>query len=419
MYRELNPASQARDRAQRLRHRLPRSRAGGDPALARTRLRPRPHLAATARPWSRCRSPSPPSPSAASKTRSTCPTPTAASPGTRASSSPACAPGEHLESRDRTGAAGADPRRRRLAAGRRPGRANANTRSAAPRSTSPAKSAKPAKKTSPTLARQGFAADTPVGISGLERAFNTRLAGKPGGSLLAVDESGGSARVARRGQAAAGRAGEDDDRPRPAGSGRRRPRRPRRRHRRARRPQRRRPRPRRPGLLGPPAAGLDLQDDHHRPPPCKKGVVSLDDEFEITNGVNVGGRFINNANGEYCGGTFRQAFAESCNADFAPLGPKIGNDELVATAERFGFNSPPTLYAPKLVARSRTARIDDPDRNRRRNRPRRLRDRPGRSAGDAAGDGERGADDRQRRRPRADLDRRQQEAAPARRSRCG
>jgi cell division protein FtsI/penicillin-binding protein 2 len=75
----------------------------------------------------------------------------------------------------------------------------------------------------------------------------------------------------------------------------------------------------------------------------------MDDEFEITNGVNVGGRFINNANGEYCGGTLRQAFAESCNADFAPLGPKIGNDGMVEMAERFGFNSPPTLYAPRIV----------------------------------------------------------------------
>jgi cell division protein FtsI/penicillin-binding protein 2 len=82
----------------------------------------------------------------------------------------------------------------------------------------------------------------------------------------------------------------------------------------------------------------------------QKGIVSLDDEFEITNGANVGGRFIENANGEYCGGTFRQAFAESCNADFAPLGPKIGNDDLVGTAERFGFNSPPSLYAPDVIA---------------------------------------------------------------------
>jgi cell division protein FtsI/penicillin-binding protein 2 len=79
------------------------------------------------------------------------------------------------------------------------------------------------------------------------------------------------------------------------------------------------------------------------------GEVSLEDEFEITNGVNVGGRFLNNANGEYCGGNFREAFAESCNAVFAPLGPAVGNDKLVETAERFGFNSPPTLYAPKVI----------------------------------------------------------------------
>jgi cell division protein FtsI/penicillin-binding protein 2 len=82
----------------------------------------------------------------------------------------------------------------------------------------------------------------------------------------------------------------------------------------------------------------------------QKGVASLNDEFEITNGANVGGRFINNANGEYCGGTFAQAFAESCNADFAPLGPKIGSEDFVTTAERFGFNAPPALYASRIVA---------------------------------------------------------------------
>ena len=47
----------------------------------------------------------------------------------------------------------------------------------------------------PALARRGFAADTPVGVSGLEKAFNTRLAGRPGGSLLAVAGSGGSTRT--------------------------------------------------------------------------------------------------------------------------------------------------------------------------------------------------------------------------------
>ncbi len=199
------------------------------------------------------------------------------------------------------------------------------------------------------LARQGFAPDTPVGVSGLERAFNARLAGKPGGSLLAVSDGDGSARVLAKAE------------PRPGA-------------------------PVKttidPGLqeaavsaLAGRVGGIALLDARNgdvralageafsapQPPgstfktitttaALQKGVVSLDDEFEITNGANVGGRFIENANGEYCGGTFPQAFAESCNADFAPLGPEIGNDALVATAERFGFNSPPTLYAPRIVA---------------------------------------------------------------------
>ena len=45
------------------------------------------------------------------------------------------------------------------------------------------------------LARKGFPPDAPVGISGLEQAFNARLAGKPGGSLLAIGEDGGRPRT--------------------------------------------------------------------------------------------------------------------------------------------------------------------------------------------------------------------------------
>jgi penicillin-binding protein A len=199
-----------------------------------------------------------------------------------------------------------------------------------------------------TLARQGFAPDTPVGITGLERAFNARLAGKPGGSLLAANRDGSTRTLAEAKpkpgapvkttidtnlqesavSALAGRvggiavldarngdiralAGQAFSAPQPPGST---------------------------FKMITTAAAL------------QKGVVSLDDEFEITSGANVGGRFIENANGELCGGTFRQAFAESCNADFAPLGPKIGNDELVGMAERFGFNSPPSLYASRILA---------------------------------------------------------------------
>jgi peptidoglycan glycosyltransferase len=199
------------------------------------------------------------------------------------------------------------------------------------------------------LARHGFPPETPVGVSGLERAFNDRLAGKPGGSLLAVSTDGSSVRTLAKSKpqpgapvkttidpdlqettvaALAGRsggvavldarkgdvralAGQAFSAPQPPGSTFK--------------------------VITTTAA---LEAD----------VVSLDDEFEITNGVNVGGRFLNNANGEYCGGTFRESFAESCNAVFAPLGPEVGNDRLVETAEAYGFNSPPTLYAPRIVS---------------------------------------------------------------------
>jgi penicillin-binding protein A len=201
----------------------------------------------------------------------------------------------------------------------------------------------------PKLARQGFPAGTPVGVSGLEQAFNARLAGRPGGSLLAVEDEGGSARILSQAEPRPGapvKTTIDPDLQVEAVS-----------------------------ALAGRAGGvavLDVREGDVRAlagqafsapqPPgstfktvtttaaLEKGVVSLDDEFEITDGVNVGGRFISNANGEFCGGTFREAFAESCNADFAPLGPKIGNDDFVEVAERFGFNSPPTLYAPRILA---------------------------------------------------------------------
>jgi peptidoglycan glycosyltransferase len=206
----------------------------------------------------------------------------------------------------------------------------------------------PSEEDLPALARKGFGPDTPVGVSGLEQAFNTRLAGRPGGELLAVGESGGAPRTIAAAKPKAGAPVKTTIDPELQESA--------------------------VSALAGRSGGIAVLDARNgdvralagqafsapQPPgstfkmitsvaALEKGVVSLDDEFEVTNGVNVGGRFLNNANGEYCGGTFRQAFAESCNADFAPLGPKIGNDELVAAAESFGFNSPPTLYAPQIV----------------------------------------------------------------------
>jgi penicillin-binding protein A len=205
----------------------------------------------------------------------------------------------------------------------------------------------PSEEELPRLARHGFTAETPVGISGLEQALNVRLAGKPGGTLYAVGGDGSSRTIATSKAeegtpvkttidpglqesavaALAGRAGGIAVLDAQTGDVR--------------------------ALAGqafsapqPPGSTFKIVTTTAA---LQKNLVSLDDEFEYTSGVNVGGRFIENANGEVCGGTFRQAFAESCNADFAPLGPQIGNDSLVATAERFGFNSPPTLYSQKIA----------------------------------------------------------------------
>jgi penicillin-binding protein A len=198
------------------------------------------------------------------------------------------------------------------------------------------------------LARRGFPPETPVGISGLERAFNSRLAGKPGGSLLAVAPDGSSVRTLGKSKPSGGAAVKttiDPDLQEAAVA-----------------------------ALAGRSGGVAVLDTRKgdvralaglafsapQPPgstfkvvtttaALEADAVDLEDEFEITDGINVGGRFLYNANGEFCGGTFREAFAESCNAVFAPLGPAVGNDKLVETAENYGFNSPPSLYAPQVV----------------------------------------------------------------------
>ena len=199
---------------------------------------------------------------------SSCPTPTAASPGTRASSSPACG-------RASTSKAGSSWRRGRRSSpptarpGRRRRPRRANTRWAAPRSTSPAKSAAADEEDLAALAARASRRTRRSAISGLEQAFNARLAGKPGGSLLAVADDGGSARILAEAEPRPGapvKTTIDPDLQEAAVSALGRPLR---RHRRARHPQRRRPRPRRPGLLGPPAPRVDLQDDHHHRRPAE------------------------------------------------------------------------------------------------------------------------------------------------------
>ncbi len=200
------------------------------------------------------------------------------------------------------------------------------------------------------LERLGFPPGELAGVSGLEQAFNTRLAGQPGGKLLAVSAKGGSGseRVLATGDPVDGKPVKstiDPDAQQATVTAL--------------------------GSAFGGAAVLDAKDgsvlglagiafSSPQPPgstfkiitttaALEADAVSLDDTFPVQTSV-VAGKEIANAHDEPCGGTFSESFAKSCNTVFAPLGPKIGNDKLVATAESYGWNSEPTLYDAQATA---------------------------------------------------------------------
>ena len=69
---------------------------------------------------------------------------------------------------------------------------------------------------------------------------------------------------------------------------------------------------------------------------------------------------LQNANGESCGGTFRDSFAHSCNSVFAPLGLKIEAGPLVDAAERYGWNAKATIPGEVPSTLPPAADIDTP-----------------------------------------------------------
>ncbi len=73
------------------------------------------------------------------------------------------------------------------------------------------------------------------------------------------------------------------------------------------------------------------------------GIVTPGTVFQYATGADVDGYTIQNSDGENCGGTLLNAFAVSCNSVFAPLGAQLGAKRLVATAERYGFNQQPSI----------------------------------------------------------------------------
>jgi cell division protein FtsI/penicillin-binding protein 2 len=187
-----------------------------------------------------------------------------------------------------------------------------------------------------TYATAGYPPDAQVGIDGLERIFQFRLAGTPGGKLLAgnrvlartkpvrshavtttIDPAIERAAISAMAGRSAGIAAMN---PRTGGIY---------------------------ALAGfafsavqPPGSTMKMITATAA---LSAHAVKLSTTFPIQTSAVVGGYTLHNANGEACGGTFYNAFAVSCNSVFAPLGVKIGGAKLVAMAERFGFNQVPTI----------------------------------------------------------------------------
>jgi hypothetical protein len=183
---------------------------------------------------------------------------------------------------------------------------------------------------------RGFDPDAPVGISGLERIFESELAGRPAGRLLA------GTRVLAQSRAKRGRNVRTtiDSRVQQAAV------------------------TALAGRLGGVAA-LDARTAEVRAlagiafsapqPPgstfkivtttaaLEQRLVRKAEQFPIETYTLIDGVRLENANGESCGGSFKDSFAHSCNSVFAPLGVEVGARRLVDAAERYGWNASPTI----------------------------------------------------------------------------
>ena len=141
-------------------------------------------------------------------------------------------------------------------------------------------------------------------------------------------------------------------------------------------------------------------------------LTSPSHSYPVSTKATLEGVDLDNANGESCGGTFVESFAESCNSVFAPLG---------AQARR----APPGRRRRALRLQPRPRRPGRGDEHdprgrgdRRRPRGRLVGDRAGARPGDRARDGDRGRDDRPPRpAPAADLRLRRRDRGLAHRAR--
>jgi len=203
------------------------------------------------------------------------------------------------------------------------------------------------------LYAHGFPPDWPVGQTGLEQVFEQRVRGRPGGELIANDRvlarskprpaaplrttidtrlqeaavvglagrlGGVAALEARTGEVRA-LAGIAFSAPQPPGST---------------------------FKIITTTAALEQQ------------LVKPTTQFPVETRAVIDGVDLENANGESCGGSFRNSFAHSCNSVFAPLGEKIGAGPLVDAAERYGWNGPATIPGEVPSTLPAAADIDTP-----------------------------------------------------------
>ena len=88
-------------------------------------------------------------------------------------------------------------------------------------------------------------------------------------------------------------------------------------------------------------------------------VATPSTRFPVRTSATLSGVRLRNAGGEACGGTLTEAFIESCNSVFAPLGARVGAKRLVAMARRFGFGETPRVPGAKPSAISAEGELRD------------------------------------------------------------
>ena len=221
------------------------------------------------------------------------------------------------------------------------------------------------------LEKAGYPTNDSTGISGLELAFNARLSGQPSGELLAVKDgtplpdvpAGTDGRVLATARGTPGQPITTTIDPRLQSTT--------------------------VAALGGQSGGVVVLNARNgnvlalagsaysspQPPGSTFKVITttaalegrdvkLSDTFphltEINPDPNSGARVVHNAHDEVCGGTFVEAFADSCNTVFAPLGVKVGADRLVETAERYGYNQTPSLYNASATALTQPNKMEIP-----------------------------------------------------------